>query len=150
MGVIGTILIILVTFILLYLLTIMPKMAGRPDYSPLYEKYYAHRGLFDNTSDAPENSLAAFERAVDMGFGIEMDIQLTKDNIPVVIHDFDLKRACGADLRVRDLTYSELTSFTLFDSKEHIPAFSDALALIAGRAPLIIEYKLDGMDTTPL
>lgn len=55
----------------------------------------AHRGLFDNHSEAPENSLAAFRKAVDQGFGIELDVQLTKDGKLVVFHDFDLKRMCG-------------------------------------------------------
>lgn len=140
------ILLIIVLLAGLYLLAIMPKMRRRPDYAPFFGRYYAHRGLFDNHSDAPENSLAAFERAVQRGFGIEMDIQLTRDNIPVVVHDFDLRRVCGADVRVRDLSYEELSRYTLFDSQEHIPAFADVLQAVNGRAPLIIEYKLDGLN----
>ena len=64
----------------------------------------AHRGLFDNHSEAPENSLAAFRKAVDQGFGIELDVQLTKDGKLVVFHDFDLKRMCGIHKKLTELT----------------------------------------------
>ena len=66
----------------------------------------AHRGLFDNHSEAPENSLAAFRKAVDQGFGIELDVQLTKDGKLVVFHDFDLKRMCGIHKKLTELTYA--------------------------------------------
>lgn len=111
----------------LYLLMIMPRMLHRPDKTPFEGVLYAHRGLHDNTSDAPENSMAAFRRAVDAGFGIEMDVQLTLDKVPVVFHDFSLKRVCGVDKKVADYTYEELQQFTLFDSNERIPKFADFL-----------------------
>ena len=89
----------------LYLFLIMPRIAGRPDASMLMGRDYAHRGLHDNKSDAPENSMAAFKKAVDAGYGIELDVQLTRDRIPVVFHDESLKRVCGVDGNVRDYTY---------------------------------------------
>lgn len=128
----------------LYLLMIMPRMLHRPDKTPFEGVLYAHRGLHDNTSEAPENSMAAFQKAVDAGFGIEMDVQLTLDKVPVVFHDFSLKRVCGVDKKVADYTYEELQQFTLFDSNERIPKFADFLELVAGRVPLIIEYKIPG------
>lgn len=57
--------------------------------------YYAHRGLHSMEAQAPENSLAAFRRAVHAGYGIELDVQLTKDDVPVVFHDFTLQRVCA-------------------------------------------------------
>ena len=81
------VLIILCILLVAYLIAIMPRMMGRPDYAPLMGHYYAHRGLHDNETDAPENSMAAFRKAVDAGYGIELDVQLTKDRIPVVFHD---------------------------------------------------------------
>ena len=83
----------------------------------------AHRGLFDNHSEAPENSLAAFRKAVDQGFGIELDVQLTKDGKLVVFHDFDLKRMCGIHKKLTELTYAELEQYSLKDSTEKIPLF---------------------------
>ena len=71
----------------------------------------AHRGLFDNHSEAPENSLAAFRKAVDQGFGIELDVQLTKDGKLVVFHDFDLKRMCGIHKKFNKIIYVFLSIF---------------------------------------
>lgn len=129
-----------------YLLLIMPHITGRRHTAPFRKWLYAHRGLHDNKGDAPENSLKAFERAVDAGFGIELDIQLTKDKIPVVFHDFTLKRVCGAEGKVSDYTYEELRSFTLCESKEHIPLFEEVLGLVSGKVPLIVELKIESAD----
>ena len=63
--------IVVVVLAILYLLMIMPRMTGRPDRKPHLDVLYAHRGLHDNASEAPENTMAAFEKAVDAGFGIE-------------------------------------------------------------------------------
>lgn len=109
---------------------------------------YAHRGLFDNESDAPENSMKAFRKAIDYGFGIEMDVQLTKDKVAVVFHDGKLERMCKVDGKVSDYTFAELQQFSLAKSKEKIPLFSDVLKLVDGKVPLIIEYKIDGVDTS--
>jgi glycerophosphoryl diester phosphodiesterase len=108
---------------------------------------YAHRGLHDNKTDAPENSLEAFRKAVEAGFGIELDVQLSKDRVPVVFHDFTLQRICGAEGKLMDYTYEELQQFTLFGTSEKIPKLEDVLALVDGRVPLIVEYKIPGCHT---
>lgn len=128
--------------ICLYLWAIMPRVCGRPDEQKLHGWYYAHRGLHDNDSEAPENSMAAFRKAVEAGYGIELDVQLTKDRIPVVFHDETLQRVCGAEGNVRDYTYEELQQFKLFQSEERIPLFEDFLKLVGGRVPLIVEIKI--------
>lgn len=130
----------------LYLFAIMPRMVNRPDKSPFSGGFFAHRGLFDNETEAPENSLPAFQKAVESGFGIELDVQLTKDKVPVVFHDFTLKRACGADGKVEQYTYEELQQFTLFESEEHIPTLAEALHIVDGRVPLIVELKIEWTD----
>lgn len=139
--------IIILILILLYFMAVMPRMIHRADFEPFKDRLYAHRGLYDNAGDAPENSLNAFQKAVDMGFGIELDVQLTADDILVVCHDFDLKRICGVDKKVRDLTYEELQQYHILESDQTIPKFSDVLGLIDGQVPLIIEYKMPGADT---
>ena len=137
-------LIIIIILLALYLFLTAPRMINRADRTPfMKQKFYAHRGLFDNESDAPENSLAAFEKAVDAGYGIEMDVQLTKDNKLVVFHDATLKRVCGVEGNVWDYTLEELQQFRLAKSVERIPAFEEVLNLVAGRVPLIVEYKMD-------
>lgn len=140
--------ILLLILLAVYLMLIMPRMTKRPDPSPLFGNHYAHRGLHDNDSDAPENSMAAFRKAVDAGYGIEMDVQLTKDRIPVVFHDPTLQRVCGVPGKVRDYTYEELQQFTLCRSQERIPLFADFLKLVDGKVPLIIEIKIhENADT---
>lgn len=138
---------ILAVLAALYLLMIMPRMFRRPNRAPFKGVLYAHRGLHDNASDAPENSMAAFKKAVDAGFGIELDVQLSKDKVPVVFHDFTLKRICGVEGKVADYTYEELQQFSLCESKEKIPRFEDFLKLVDGKVPLIVEYKIPGTRT---
>ncbi len=138
----------LLILLIVYLYLIMPRMTGRPDYSRLCGYDYAHRGLHDNSGDAPENSMAAFRKAIEHGYGIELDVQLTKDRIPVIFHDETLNRICGVKGKVRDYTYEELQQFTLCGSKERIPLFADFLKLVDGKVPLIIEIKIhENADT---
>lgn len=142
------ILIIIILLFLLYLFLIMPRIAGRPDTSLFKKKYFAHRGLHDNASDAPENSMKAFRRAVEKGIGMELDVQLSADGVPVIMHDYNLKRACGLDRKVSSLTFAELSKLKLFGSEETVPAFRDLLDMVDGRQPLIIELKVESRDTS--
>lgn len=135
-----------VVLVILYFLAIMPRLGRKKGREGFMGVYYAHRGLHDNESQAPENSMKAFEKAVEAGYGIEMDIQLTKDRIPVVFHDFTLKRVCGQEGKVCDYTYEELQAFSLCGSKERIPRFQDVLERVNGRVPLIVELKVEWMD----
>ena len=138
---------VIAVLIIVYLLMIMPRMTGKPDTEAFMHHLYAHRGLFDNESDAPENSIKAFKKAVDAGFGIEMDVQLTKDDVAVVFHDGKLERMCGAEGKVCDYTFEELQQFSLAKSEEKIPLFTEVLKLVDGKVPLIIEYKIESTDT---
>ena len=118
---------------------------------------------------APENSLASFAAACEAGYGIELDIQLTRDGQVVVVHDSTLMRVAGDPRRVGELTYEELCGIALFpapsrpgDAKsapageasertvdgraQHVPLFSDVLRLVNGRVPLIVEYKMPSLD----
>lgn len=137
----------IIILLVLYLFLIAPRMVKKPDYNKLKGIHYAHRGLFDNNSNAPENSLSAIRLAVEDGYGIEMDIQLSKDNIPVVFHDASLKRMCGVDGKVWEYTLEELQQMSLLFSNETIPTFAEVLDMVAGKVPLIIEYKLDRVQT---
>ena len=132
---------------IVYLAAIMPRIFKRPDYSSLKGYYYAHRGLHDNNSDAPENSMAAFRKAVDAGYGIELDIQLSADKVPMVFHDADMERMCGAEGKVWDYTCEELQQMKLFGTEETIPTLAETLALIDGQVPILVEYKMDKVDT---
>lgn len=124
----------------LYLFLIAPGRE-RPDASALLGHLYAHRGLHGGS--VPENSLAAFANAVEAGYGIELDVQLTQDGFLVVHHDASLKRVCGVDLRIGDITFDELCRHPLPDGS-CVPLFVDVLSLVGGRVPLIVEVKHHG------
>lgn len=137
---------IILALALLYLLAIKPRLSRRRAWDAFPDVYYAHRGLHDNETDAPENSMAAFRKAVDAGFGIELDVQLSKDGFPVVFHDFILERVTGQPGKVCDYTYEELQRFPLFQSTERIPLLADVLRLVDGKVPLIVEIKVEWTD----
>lgn len=131
----------------IYIFLIMPRMFKRPSRKKLMGVHYAHRGLFDNESYAPENSIPAFKKAVAAGYGIEFDVQLSKDNKLVVFHDADLKRMCGVDGNVWNYSLEELKKMKLAGSNETIPTFEEVLDVVNGQVPLIIEFKLDRAQT---
>lgn len=137
--------ILIIALVLLFM--IAPKMVHRADRTPFFNRHYAHRGLFDNATEAPENSLAAFKKAVDAGYGIELDVQLSKDDKLVVFHDASLKRMCGVEGKVWDYTLEELKKMKLADSNETIPTFEEFLSVVDGKVPFILEYKLDRAQT---
>lgn len=139
--------IIVLVLIALYLFLIAPRMIGKPDMSQLEGYHYAHRGYFDNDSQAPENSLASFQAAIDSGYGIELDVQLSSDLVPMVFHDATLERMCGVEGNIWDYTCQELQQMSLLGTQETIPTLAEALALINGQVPVIVEYKLDQVDT---
>lgn len=132
--------------VILYLIAIMPKVLNKPNLSLFEGRYYAHRGLHQDTSIAPENSLAAFRLSIESDFGIELDVQLSKDGIPVVFHDFNLERVCGIDKNINELTFHELRQLSLFNSDEKIPHLQEVIDLVNGQVPLIIEIKARHID----
>lgn len=135
---------VLLVLCALWLALIMPAHSTKQQRAPLCGRNYAHRGLFALDQSVPENSLPAFMAAVSAGYGVELDVQLTRDKQVVVFHDDDLKRACGVDARVDAYTFEELQAFSLFGTQEKIPLFSDVLQTIDGKIPLIVELKSSG------
>ena len=105
---------------------------------------YAHRGLHKKP-EIPENSMHAFSLAVEGGYGIELDVHLTKDNKLAVIHDASLKRTAGVDLLIEEITLAKAQEYYLEKSQERIPDFEEFLKMVDGKIPLIIELKtVDG------
>jgi len=122
---------------------------GREPAAWLTERPIAHRGLWTDGPEAPENSLAAFDEAASSGFAVELDVQRTLDGITVVIHDDDLERMTGEPGSVAHATLKELTARRLLGGGELIPTLSEALATIDGRVPVFVEIKNPG-DVGPL
>ena len=102
---------------------------------------FAHRGLHSKKNGIPENSMAAFERAVHRGYGIELDVRLSADGVPVVFHDRTLNRMTGADGEIESMRLNELKRLTLDGGKCRIPTLCEVLRLVNGRVPLLIEIK---------
>jgi glycerophosphoryl diester phosphodiesterase len=105
----------------------------------IQQKPIAHRGLWDK--DTPENSLRAFQKAVNAGYPIELDVQMSADGAMIVFHDWSLKRMCGVDKSLSHMTKKEISACILGSSQEHIPTLHDVLGLVCGRVPLLIEMK---------
>ncbi|MBW7888498.1 MAG: hypothetical protein H3C35_09090 [Bacteroidetes bacterium] len=114
----------------------------------------AHRGFSD---EAPENSLAAFQRAVDADADmLELDVRLSSDNIPVVFHDKHLQRTSGAKGSVQEKTAEQLTAvdngswFSPKFHRERIPLLADILAAFKNETRFNIEIKPDIQSTDTL
>lgn len=127
---------------ILYLFLIMPSLK-RPDSTKLQPRLYAHRGLHDGNVSVSENGLKAFSLAATAGYGIEFDVQLSKDGRLMVFHDDTLLRVTGASGRLCDMTYEQIRANPLPDGGA-IPTLDEALALIDGRVPIIVEIKHHG------
>ncbi len=131
-----TILTVLLLLFALYFFLIFPRADKRvEEFSGLY---VAHRGL--HGGDIKENTMEAFKKAVDSAYGIELDVRLSSDKIPVINHDPSLKRVFGIDKNVSDMTAKELVTVG-------VPTFSQFLSYVDGRVPLIVEIKGEDMGT---
>ena len=105
----------------------------------------AHRGA---SLAAPPNTLAAFEKAIELGAdGVELDVHLSADGVPVVIHDFTVDAIADGSGRVADLTLTQLKQLDAgsgFDpafAGEHIPTLEEVLRHVGNRVLLNIELK---------
>ncbi len=101
----------------------------------------AHRALHDVAAGRPENSLAAVRAAISGGFGIEIDVQISADDVAMVFHDDKLDRLTGAKGRVDAREAADLGRIPLKGGSEGVPTLGQALTLVEGRVPLLIEIK---------
>lgn len=101
----------------------------------------AHRSLHDVTDGRPENSRAGIRAAMDAGYGIEIDVQLSADGVAMVFHDYALDRLTGVAGAVRQRSSAELRAIALLGGDEGIPDLPEVLALVSGRVPLLVEVK---------
>jgi glycerophosphoryl diester phosphodiesterase len=126
-------------------MTLSPSFFARP---------ITHRALHDRKAGRVENSIKSIQAALDAGYGIEIDVQLTSDGHAMVFHDDLLDRLTSETGPVSDRTRAELEAITLTDDGGTIPALDKVLKLIAGQVPLVIEIKDQdgamGTDVGPL
>ena len=100
---------------------------------------YAHRGL--HGAGLVENSPSAFAAAIARGFGIECDVQRSRDGEAMVFHDWDLDRLTGETGQVKARDAADLARIALGGTGDTIPTLADLLARVAGKVPLLIEIK---------
>lgn len=109
-------------------------------YGKLLSRYFAHRGVH---TAFPENSIPAFQTAIDMQLGIELDVHLTKDGHLVVFHDDNLVRMTGERDYVRFKTLEQLKQLRLNNTDYTIPTLQEVLKLVNGKTPILLEIKTE-------
>lgn len=122
------------------------------DLSVVFARPVAHRGLHDKAQGVIENSAGAVTRAIGHGFGIEVDVQLSKDGEAIVFHDATLDRLTAEKGPLKQRTAEELTKIPLTGSStgDTLWRLKDLLDLVAGRVPLVVEIKSDFSGVPPL
>jgi glycerophosphoryl diester phosphodiesterase len=112
-----------------------------PDASFLTSRPIAHRGLHDGNHAIWENTLSAFRRAIEGGYGIECDLQYASDAAAVVFHDDDMERLCNMKSDVRAKTSAELSLISIGGTADKVPSLKALLKLVKGHTPLVLELK---------
>lgn len=107
--------------------------------SKLFQCPIAHRGLHNELY--PENSVGAFEHAIEGGFPIEIDVRIISDGTVAVFHDYKLSRMCGVDGYISTLDKTSLKNTRLLGTDYSIPTLSETFECIGGKVPLLIEIK---------
>lgn len=118
----------------------MRSSRSRPDPLDPGPLGFAHRGLHFGSA-VPENSLQAFQEALELGAGIECDLRLTADDRIVLFHDADAQRLCASPLRIGRSGWQDITGLRVGDHS--IPTLDSLLERVAGRVPLLLEVKVE-------
>lgn len=101
----------------------------------------AHRGLHDAGAGVIENTASAFRAAIDGGYGIECDVQVTRDGEAVVHHDDALGRLTEGDKPIAELSAAALRDVRFRNSSDRILTLGELCDLVGGRVPLVVEIK---------
>jgi glycerophosphoryl diester phosphodiesterase len=112
---------------------------GSPDW--LTARPVAHRGLHDKAVGRLENTLSAVRAAIEQGFAIEVDLQISLDREAMVFHDYTLERLTTGEGKLTDLTAAALKEITFKEMSDRMPTLADLLAETRGRVPLFLEIK---------
>lgn len=134
-----SVLIILGLFFLMAFLMFSPSR--RAWHQPWLKVHFAHRGFYNQNQGFPENSLGAYQNAVDHHFGIELDVQCSHDGLVYVFHDEDCLRMTGISGLLEEKNRTELDLLRLQASQEKIPLLKDVLEMVNGQSPIFIELK---------
>ncbi|MEL6641115.1 MAG: glycerophosphodiester phosphodiesterase family protein [Pseudomonadota bacterium] len=101
----------------------------------------AHRALHDIAAGRPENSIEAIKAAINAGYGIEIDLQLSRDGAAMVFHDYHLGRLTHETGPFAQRTKADLQTIPLAGGATVVPTLDQVLAEVSGQVPLLIEIK---------
>ena len=113
-----------------------PDHALVPSLDWLTAKPIAHRGLHDTARGLIENTAGAVRAAVDAGYGIEVDLQISADGEAMVHHDAELGRLTEGRDRLDQLSAAALKRIAFRDSDEHMMTLGELCELVDGRVPI--------------
>jgi len=105
----------------------------------LVNQFIAHRGFYNKEN--PENTLGAFQRAIEYNYAIECDVQILADGTLVIIHDKTLSRLTGVDGYVENFTWDEIAKLKINKTKYGIPSVQQMLDCVQGQVPILFEIK---------
>ncbi|MCI8412862.1 MAG: glycerophosphodiester phosphodiesterase [Clostridia bacterium] len=106
----------------------------------LFTTPIAHRGLHND--EIPENSLLSYEKAIEKGYPIEIDVRIIDDGTIIVFHDDTLGRMTDKDGYASGLRETDLPQLYLKGTDQTVPTFKQVLDLVHGEVPLLIETKV--------
>ena len=120
---------------------IKPRTKGKPDMTVFSAYDYANGGIHDFCRGLPDNTLPAYDKAMKHGYGVVMDVRITRDGTPVVFTDNNLWRLASIEGSVEEKSYDEIKEITLVDTDSKIPTLKEALDLIDGQIPVVLNLK---------
>ncbi len=103
------------------------------------DSHFAHRGLHDESK--PKNSLAAIVTAADAGYGVEFDVQLSADGVPIISHDPDTQADTGVHMVIAKTHSEVLRQLRFAGSSETLATLDDVVSAVGARVPLLVEIK---------
>ena len=121
---------------------VKPRIWGKPDLSEVRRYDYARRGLYNSRKGIPENSLAAIRSAIEHGYGVALDVRISRDGVPVLFHDERTYRLTGLDGTIENTALEELGALRLDGTEEIIPTLGEALELINARVPVLVQLHV--------
>ena len=111
------------------------------DVSWIAERPVAHRGLHDSAAGVLENTASAFQAALDAGYAMECDIQISANGEAMVFHDDRIDRLLDGTGPVADFTTAALRMMAMRESRDRVMTLGELCDLVGGRAPLLVEVK---------
>ena len=129
---------------------IKPRTKDKPDMTVFSSYDYANGGLHDYCRNVPEHTLTAFRAAMKHGYGVVMDVRVTRDGVPVVFPDHELWRMCAMDGDLEGMTLEEVKQLKLLNTEHTIPTLSEALELIDGQVPVLLQMRTFGGNYSEL